>query len=212
MKTEILSEEEINIAANILKSGGIIAFPTETVYGLGAYAFNEKVVKNIFEVKKRAFNKPLTVHISKKNHAKFIAELNEISLALIDVFWPGPLTIIFKKKCLRLSILTSTNETVAIRLPSNKIAQKIIEKSGFFIAATSVNISGEPSSICYKQVIDEMDGKIDAIVYCKNCEIGVESTIVDISNNELVIKRIGAISLEKIEEAIGKIGKRIDKT
>lgn len=209
MKTLILKvrknlDKEIKIASNIIDNGGLVAFPTETVYGLGASAYNEKAIKKIFEVKGRPLDNPLIVHISNLNQINEITNcLNENARKIIDKFWPGPITIILKKSSKVPDIVSAGLDSVAIRMPKNKIALSLIEKSGP-IVAPSANISGKPSPTNASHVIDDLNGKIDCIIAGGNVNVGIESTIIDLTE-EPTILRPGKITPKQIEKIIGKV-------
>ncbi|BED92003.1 MAG: threonylcarbamoyl-AMP synthase [Candidatus Improbicoccus pseudotrichonymphae] len=209
MKTLILSDKKIDVAAEILKEGGIVAIPTETVYGLAADAFNKDAVKKIFKSKNRPNDNPIIVHISKyKDLEKIVSNVPEKTSKLIEKFWPGPLTIIFKKTDLISNVVSGGLDTVAVRMPSLKITRQIIDKSSI-LAAPSANISGKPSAVNVKQVLEDLDGTIDAVVDIPNfsCNIGIESTVIDINdeNTTPVLLRPGAVTRAQIESIIGKI-------
>ncbi|MCD4705913.1 threonylcarbamoyl-AMP synthase [bacterium] len=192
-------KEKIKKVVEILKKGGLIAFPTETVYGLGADALNINAVKKIYSVKKRPLNKPLIIHIAdKKDVYKFAKNISEEAKILMDKFWPGQLTIIFKKSKIIPDILTT--EKIAVRMPDNKIALAIIKKFGHPITATSANISKKTSPVDVKKVIKNLSGKIETIINGKKSKIGTESTIIDLSEKRIVLIREGAISFKKIKK------------
>ncbi len=207
MKTILFEINENNIdnskireISEILKSGGIVAFPTETVYGLGANAYNKESIKKVFEVKGRPIDNPLIVHISNLEQLKeLVIDIPKDAEKLIDKFWPGPITIIFKKKECVPSEVSAGLDTIAVRFPSNKIAQAIIKAVGP-IAAPSANSSGKPSGTRARDVLEDLDGKIEGIVVCDSCNIGIESTVFSTFTNEIL--RPGKISLEEIKEII----------
>ncbi len=208
METNILStsEYDIELAGEILKKGGLVAFPTETVYGLGANALNENAVKNIYKAKGRPSDNPLIVHIAEKEDiVPLVEEVTPKAQALIDEFFPAPLTIILKKSSLVGDAVSGGLDTVAVRMPENEIARKVIRASGCPIAAPSANTSGLPSPTRAKYVIDDMMGKIDAIIDGGDCEYGVESTVITLAADKPVLLRPGAITKEMIESVIGEI-------
>lgn len=185
-------------AATVIKEGGLVLFPTETVYGIGANGLDEKAVKKIFEAKGRASDNPLILHIANINMLDKIAtNISELEYKLIDAFWPGPFTIILNKKDIVPSVVTGGLNTVAIRMPSNIIANKLIEFAGVPIAAPSANISGKPSGTCIEDVYAELASKMDYIIDGGKCEVGLESTVVKVENGEVKILRPGKISKEK---------------
>ena len=192
--------DKIKEAAEEIKRGNIVLFPTETVYGIGANALDEKAVNKIFEAKGRASDNPLIVHICDIDMLKnLVKNIGEVEEKLIKNFWPGPLTIIFNRKECIPSNVTAGLETVGIRFPSNKIAQELIKLSNFPIAAPSANISGKPSGTKIEDIIDELDGKVNYILDSGMVDIGVESTVVRVINNKVHILRPGKITKEDIE-------------
>ena len=213
MKTEILTIDENNIdtykikyAASVLKEGGLVAFPTETVYGLGANALNEKALLKIFEAKGRPSDNPLIVHIADKEEAYgLMKDIRDDSLKLMDKFWPGPLTLVGKKTSSVPDIVTAGLDTVAIRMPSNKIALSLIKESKLPVAAPSANVSGRPSPTTAKHVIDDLNGKIDVIIEAGDSNIGVESTVLDITLWPPTILRPGGVSKEQLQKFLGEV-------
>lgn len=197
-------------AAKIIKSGGIGAFPTETVYGLGANALDGEAVKKIFKAKGRPQDNPLIIHIAnKKDIDKYVTEVPECARKLMDKFWPGPLTIILKKKDIVSDITSAGLDTIGVRMPKDEIALKLIELSNVPIAAPSANISGRPSPTDIERCKEDLDGRVDFIIGNKKSEIGVESTIVDTTGDHLCILRPGGITLEMLKEVDS--GAYIDK-
>lgn len=208
MDTKILStsEYDIALAGKILSQGGLVAFPTETVYGLGANALDENAVKNIYKAKGRPSDNPLIVHIAdKKDIADLVEEITPKAQALIDAFFPAPLTIILKKSEKIGSVVSGGLDTVAVRMPQSKVARDVIRASGCPIAAPSANTSGLPSPTRAKYVLDDMMGKIDAIIDGGDCEFGVESTVITLAGEKPVLLRPGAVTKEMIENVIGEI-------
>lgn len=193
--------DKIKEAAMSIKEGNIVLFPTETVYGIGANALDEKAVNKIFEAKGRASDNPLIVHICNLEMLNsLVQEIGEIEKKLINNFWPGPLTIIFNRKECIPNNVTAGLETVGIRMPSNEIAKKLIKLSGLPIAAPSANVSGKPSGTKIEDIIDELDGKVDYILDSGMVDIGVESTVVRVIDNKVHILRPGKITVEDIEK------------
>jgi L-threonylcarbamoyladenylate synthase len=198
--------EKLKEAAAIIKEGGTVAFPTETVYGLGADALNPDAVKAIFQAKGRPADNPLIVHISSKEQCyDLVKQIPEKASALMDVFWPGPLTLIMKRKTIVPDITTGGLDTVALRVPDNEIARKLIEYSGKAIAAPSANTSGKPSPTTADHVISDLDGKINAVIDGGAVSVGVESTVIDMTTEPPAILRPGMISKEDIEAVIGSV-------
>ena len=205
MKTEIKGKEGIREASEIIKNGGIVAFPTETVYGIGANAFDKEAIKKIFKAKGRPQDNPLIVHLSNKNDIKEVAYTNEISKKLFEIFSPGPITLILKKKeCIPYEV-TAGLDSVGIRIPKHKMALEFIEKSGFPIAAPSANISSRISPTNAKDVFEDMQGRLPLILDGGDCEIGIESTVIDVTKDIPVILRPGAVTIEMLLKYIPKI-------
>jgi len=197
---------QIRIVVKILEKGCLVAFPTETVYGLGANALEVKAVKKIFEAKGRPADNPLIVHIAEKKEIYRLArEVPKKVEKLINKFWPGPLTIIFKKSKIVPDIITGGLDTIAIRMPSNKIALALIKEAKMPIAAPSANFFGKPSPTAAKHVIQDLDGKIAAIIDGGETEIGVESSIIDLTTIPPTLLRPGGITLEELKKLLGKI-------
>lgn len=201
----MIKKNNINKASKIIKKGGIVAFPTETVYGLGADATNENAVKRIFIVKERPFGDPLIVHINSiKMLKKCILSINNVEKKMIKEFWPGPLTIIFRKNDIIPDIVTGSMKTVAIRMPENRTTLELIRQSNCPIAAPSANKFGKISPTDYKDVLTEFRDKIDFIVKGRATKYGIESTIVRVVDEKHIeILRPGPITKEKIEEKTG---------
>lgn len=198
---ETKNYEKIKQASEAIKQGKLVLFPTETVYGIGANALDENAVKKIYEAKGRASDNPLIAHISNlKMLKKLVKEVGDIEKKLIDAFWPGPLTIILNKTEIVPKIITAGLETVAIRMPSNEIARKLIEYSETPIAAPSANISGKPSGTLVEDILQELDGKVEYIIDGGKVDIGVESTVVRVIENKVHILRPGKITKEEIEK------------
>lgn len=207
METKILepTKENITAAGKLLASGGIVAFPTETVYGLGADAFNEEAVKSVYAAKGRPSDNPMIVHIARASDiGQLTPKLSGDIVTLIENFWPGPLTLVVKKKQGLPDATTGGLDTVGIRLPDTVIARKLIEAAGCPIAAPSANISGRPSPTKAQHVIDDLDGKIDAIIKGEDCRVGIESTVLDVTGDVPVILRPGIITAEQIEAVLNK--------
>ncbi|MBQ7565240.1 MAG: threonylcarbamoyl-AMP synthase [Lachnospiraceae bacterium] len=201
------TEENIARAGRIIRDGGLVAFPTETVYGLGGDALNPESSAKIYAAKGRPSDNPLIVHICELSALYEIAEeVPEEALVLADRFWPGPLTMIFKKKSLVPRETTGGLETVAVRMPDNRTALELIRAAGGFIAAPSANLSGKPSPTTAKRVFEDMDGRIELILDGGRSVIGLESTIVDLTGEEVpMILRPGYVSDQMIREAVGAV-------
>ncbi|NTV77989.1 MAG: threonylcarbamoyl-AMP synthase [Clostridiales bacterium] len=215
MKTEVIRIEEesteeqqkaIEQAGAIIRQGGLVAFPTETVYGLGGDALNPASSAKIYKAKGRPSDNPLIVHIAKiEDLYKITKHVSLEAKCLADQFWPGPLTMIFLKNDLVPMETTGGLETVAVRMPSHKTALRFIEAAGGFVAAPSANLSGKPSPTIAKYVREDMDGKIEMILDGGNVGIGLESTIVDMTGETPIILRPGYITREMLEEVLGQV-------
>lgn len=194
-------EEKLSIAAEIIRSGGTVAFPTETVYGLGANALDEKAVEKIFIAKGRPQDNPLIVHISSLSQLyPLVKEIPHNAEKLMKKFWPGPLTLLFNKSDKIPSKITAGLPTVAIRMPNHKVALDLIRLSNLPIAAPSANTSGKPSPTNSDHVVEDLFGKIDIILDGGPTGVGLESTVLDVSGKVPVILRPGGITLEDLLE------------
>lgn len=197
--------EAIKLAAGMLKRGGIVAFPTETVYGLGCDTFNSDAARRVFEAKMRPPDNPLIVHIASLEQLELVARrVPEDAYKLAERFWPGPLTLILEKKPQVPSIVTGGLDTVAVRMPAHPVALKLVEYSERPIAAPSANISGRPSPTRGEHVIRDLYGRVDAIIDAGETLYGVESTIVDILSDPPRVLRLGAYPVEVIERELGR--------
>ena len=200
------SLKKIKAAAQVIKQAGIVAFPTETVYGLGADALNEQAVSKIFKAKGRPYNDPLIIHIADKEDIfKLAKDVPGQAMELIKIFWPGPLTMVLKKSGIVPGIISAGLNTVAVRMPKNLIALNLIKCAGVPIAAPSANLFGRPSPTCAAHVIDDLEGKIDMVLDGGVTEIGVESTVVDLTRRPFRILRPGGITKEELENVMGEI-------
>ena len=196
----------IKKAAEIIKKGGLVVFPTETVYGLGANALNPKAVRKIFKAKGRSLNNPLIIHICQKKDLLFLAKnIPEEARFLAEKFWPGPLTLILEKKEIVPDEVTAGRKTVAIRMPAHKTALALIRASGVPIAAPSANLAGRPSPTDAGHALNDLGGKADLIIDAGQTRIGLESTVLDLTQKPFTILRPGEITKEQIEKIIGKI-------
>jgi len=190
-------------AAQLIKQGKIVVFPTETVYGIGTNGLNEQAVKKLYEVKQRPLNKPISLLVSNMEMVNEIAkDITKIEYKIMEKFFPGPLTIILKKKDIVPDIVTAGQDTVGIRMPSGEIARKLVEMAGLPIAAPSANITGEPSGTNLQEIKKHFEGKADYFIDDGDSELGVSSTIVKVVDGKLQILRQGSITLEQIEKEI----------
>ena len=192
-------------AGDILKKGGLVAFPTETVYGLGGDALNRNSSRKIYAAKGRPSDNPLIVHVNHLEDIYAIAEVSKVAEKIAKRFWPGPLTMILPKTELVPGETTGGLDTVAIRMPSHPVARKLIEYGGGYVAAPSANASGKPSPTLAKYVIEDLDGKIEMIIDGGEVGIGLESTIIDLTVSTPQILRPGYITEEMLKEALGKV-------
>ncbi|MGQ9515063.1 MAG: L-threonylcarbamoyladenylate synthase [Thermoproteota archaeon] len=197
---------KIRVAAETLRSGGLVAFPTETVYGLGADALNAKAVKKIFEVKGRPADNPLIVHIADREEVnRLSSNIPRDAERLMNKFWPGPLTLVLKKSKIVPSITTAGLDTVAIRMPAHNVAFALIREAKTPIAAPSANLAGKPSPTSAEHVIEDLYGKIDVIIDAGRTKIGLESTVIDLTTDPVTLLRPGRITLEELRNILGKI-------
>ncbi len=192
------NDKNIVTASDIIKKGGLVVMPTETVYGLGANALDKNAVTNVYKAKGRPMDNPLIVHLAKAEDAEKYARTSELFYKLAEKLMPGPLTIILPKKEIIPDEVTCGLDTVALRVPSNKIAHKLIEASGCPIAAPSANISGRPSPTTFEHVVEDMNGKVDAIINGGECDVGVESTVIILKGNSAEILRPGKVTYEEL--------------
>lgn len=205
MKTRIFSKKDIEEAAQILKAGGLVAFPTETVYGLGGNGLDKEAARKIYAAKGRPSDNPLILHVSKMEEVYPLVEsVPEKAKRLMESFWPGPLTLILKKS--KIVPLESTGglDTVAIRCPDNALTLELIERAGLPVAGPSANLSGSPSPTEASHVYHDLSGRIEGILDDGAVGIGVESTILDMSTDRPTLLRPGAITLEDLTEVLGE--------
>lgn len=206
VSTEPIDEEAIREASQILKNGGLVAFPTETVYGLGGDATDKEASRKIYAAKGRPSDNPLIVHIADFAQLEQIsADLPETARLLADKFWPGPLTMVVNKNEVIPYETTGGLDTVAVRMPSNPVALELIRESGCMIAAPSANTSGRPSPTKASHVYDDLAGKIECILDGGAVDIGLESTIVDLTEDTVMILRPGYINKAMLEEIVGQV-------
>lgn len=207
METLILkdTEQDIKKAGEILKNGGLIAFPTETVYGLGANGLDEAAVLKVYKAKGRPSDNPMILHIAEISEIYDIAEeLSEDGRKLVESFWPGPLTVVVKRKPIVPDTTTGGLDTVGVRMPSDETARSLIKAAGVPIAAPSANLSGKPSPTMAEHVIKDMNGRIDGIICGSKCQVGIESTVVSVVGDIPVILRPGKITKEDMSKVLGK--------
>ncbi|MBE6886325.1 MAG: threonylcarbamoyl-AMP synthase [Oscillospiraceae bacterium] len=198
--------DDIGTAARLLAEGGVVAIPTETVYGLAADAFNGDAVAAIFAAKGRPQDNPLIVHISEPEQmSRLAAEVTDTARLLADAFWPGPLTMILPKRQEVLSCVTGGLDTVAIRCPSHPVAREVIRQAGTPLAAPSANRSGSPSPTTFDHVLADMQGRVEAILDGGSCGVGVESTVLDLTCQPPMILRPGGITAEMLREVLGEV-------
>lgn len=214
MKTKIITindkynikDEELAEAAFVLREGGLVAFPTETVYGLGANALNEEAAKKIYAAKGRPSDNPLIAHISCMEELDpLVSEIPEAGRKLAKAYWPGPLTMVFPKSSLVPYGTTGGLDTVAVRMPSDPVANRLIALAGVPVAAPSANTSGRPSPTQAGHVYQDMNGRIEMIIDGGPVGIGVESTIVDVSGEIPILLRPGAVTMEMLQETVGQV-------
>ncbi len=209
MKTQIinpLNEDEMKLAAQIVKEGGTVVMPTETVYGLSADALNEKAVEKIFKAKGRPSDNPLIIHVAKfEDIYPLVKNVSEKAKLLAEKFWPGPLTMIFEKSDLVPSVTSGGLDTVAVRVPKNESARELIEKSGKVLAAPSANLSGGPSPTTFEHVYNDLSNRVDAIIKGKPCKVGLESTVINMVGDVPKILRPGAVTAEEIASLLGEV-------
>lgn len=213
MKTEIvelnpykIDYDKVEYVGNVIRSGGLVAFPTETVYGLGANALDTEAVKNIFKAKGRPSDNPLIVHISKKEQVySFAKDIPKFAEKLMDAFWPGPLTLVMKKTEGVPDVVTGGLDTVAVRVPAHDIARAIIDEAKVPVAAPSANRSGKPSPTRVEYVIEDLDGRVDVIVKAGISEVGLESTVLDVTCFPPIILRPGGVLPDQIANVCGDV-------
>jgi L-threonylcarbamoyladenylate synthase len=203
---EEFDDDELLPAARALAAGKLVAFPTETVYGLGANALDPDAVARIFAAKGRPSDNPLIVHISSIEQIEpLVARISPKARALMESFWPGPLTVICEKSALVPDIVTAGLPTVAVRMPDNRIALKLIELSGVPVAGPSANISGRPSPTDAAHTIQDLEGRVDYIIDGGKCGVGIESTVIDMTVDPPAVLRPGGITYEMIAGRIGEV-------
>lgn len=209
METKLFNAKnpkDIQAVAKILKNGGLVAIPTETVYGLAADAFNAESCANIFKAKGRPGDNPLIVHISNMNMLKdIVSEIPEEAKALAEKFWPGPLTIIMKKNDKIPNVTSANLPTIAVRFPSHPVARAIIDEAKIPLAAPSANISGSPSPTSFEHCVHDLLGRVDGIIDGGVSSVGVESTIISLAGDTPVLLRPGFVTIEELREVLEKV-------
>ena len=200
-----IDEDKLKKISEVARNGGLVAFPTETVYGLGTNAFKEDAVRRLFEVKMRPPDNPVSVLVSNFDQVERLAHIDEMARKLMDAFFPGPITVVMRSKPEVPSIVTAGTGKVAVRMPNHPIALKIVELAEVPLATPSANISGKPSPTKAEHVMEDFMGKIDVIVDGGETGIGIESTVVDVTSKPPKVLRLGAIPVEEIEEIIGDV-------
>ena len=198
--------EKVQVAADIIRKGGLVAFPTETVYGLGADALSSRAVLALFKAKKRPIDNPPIVHIENISDVYRLTEqIPPKADKLMKTFWPGPLTLVFKRSANVPDVTVAGLSTIAIRMPKHVVALALIRESRCPIAAPSANLAGKPSPTSAKHVLDDLEGRIDAILDCGSTRIGVESTVLDLSVDPAMILRPGGTPLEALRGVLGTV-------
>ncbi len=207
MKTQLLpaTDESLALAARLLREGQLVAFPTETVYGLGAHALDSEAVLGIFSAKGRPADNPLIVHIHDRRELDAICEVNDPALRLMDAFWPGPLTIILPRKSAVPDAVTARLDTVAVRMPSHPVAMALLKACNLPIAAPSANRSGKPSPTAARHVFEDMDGRIPLIIDGGESDVGLESTVISLAGAKPCILRPGGVTQAMLEAVIGEV-------
>jgi len=195
--------DSYSLASSLLRSGKLVAFPTETVYGLGANALDPDAVRSIFQAKGRPADNPLIVHIHDRNQLDQICSVPDSAFPLMDAFWPGPLTILFEKKESIPSVVTADLPTVAVRMPSHPVAVAMLKACGLPVAAPSANSSGKPSPTTAQHVLEDMDGRIPLILDGGMCDVGLESTVLDLCHGNPTVLRPGGVTPGMIESVLG---------
>ena len=208
MNTQVLDKTQVNTAAEILKKGGVVGIPTETVYGLAADALNGEAVAKIFRAKGRPMDNPLIVHIADFGDIerfRLVKEIPESAKKLAKAFWPGPLTMIMTRTEVIPREVSAGLDTVAVRFPAHPLAQEIIRAADTPLAAPSANLSGSPSPTTARHVLNDMDGKIDAVLDGGMSEVGVESTVITLAADVPRVLRPGGITVEQLREVLGEV-------
>lgn len=208
METRIFeaTADDLSAAAELIKNGETVIFPTETVYGLGANALDEAAVAKIFEAKGRPSDNPLIVHVSDFSEIEaFVEEIPDGAKLLAEKFWPGPLTVIFRKKQIIPDCVSAGLSTVGIRIPENETARAFIKACGVPLAAPSANISGKPSPTTFEHVFEDLNGRVAGIIRGGDAQVGVESTVIDMTSEIPTVLRPGGVSVEQLREVLGEV-------
>ena len=205
--TQVLkaTDEALELATQLLQKGQLVAFPTETVYGLGANALDAEAVRSIFAAKGRPADNPLIVHIHDRKQLDGLCHVSDKAVRLMDAFWPGPLTLIMPRKPAVPDAVTAGLDTVAVRMPSHPVAAAMLRACDLPIAAPSANRSGKPSPTTAKHVLDDMDGRIPLILDGGDCDVGLESTVVDVTGEVPCILRPGGVTKAMLEAVVGEV-------
>jgi L-threonylcarbamoyladenylate synthase len=197
---------KVQAAAAFIKKGGLVAFPTETVYGLGVDALNAEAIQALFKAKKRPLDNPPIVHVENINEVyRIAAQVPPETEKLMNTFWPGPLTLVFKRSSIVPDVTVASLDTIAIRMPQHNVALALIRASGCPIAAPSANLAGKPSPTSAKHVFDDLNGRIDAVLDGGSTRIGVESTVLDMSVNPPMVLRPGGTPFEALRKAVDNV-------
>ena len=196
------TQAELAAAGEVIKQGGLVVFPTETVYGLGADGLSPAAVRKIFEAKGRPSDNPLILHVADMQSAEKIGEINPTARKIMEKFWPGPITVIVRKKDIVPAEVTAGLDTVAIRMPENMIARALIKAAGTPVAAPSANLSGKPSPTAFRHALDDMKGRVDVIIDGGDCDLGIESTVIDTTSDKPLVLRPGGITAEMLREIL----------
>lgn len=206
MRTNLLTVNEFEAAARIIRVGGLVGIPTETVYGLGANGLNPLAVDRIFQAKGRPQDNPLILHIPESSWLeRYCEDIPEAAWRLAKRFWPGPLTMILRRKPIVPDVVTAGLDTVGMRCPAHSVCRAVIQAAGVPVAAPSGNLSGKPSPTTARHMLDDMDGRINAILDGGDCQVGVESTIIDLTCRPPRLLRPGGVPLEELQAVLGEV-------
>ena len=204
--SQTLDLRKVRVAADLIKKGGLVAFPTETVYGLGADALNPRAVMDLFEAKQRPLDNPPIIHVgSPRDVSKLVKGVSDTAERLMETFWPGPLTLIFHRSEVVPPATVAGLDTIAVRMPKHKVALALIKESGCPIAAPSANLAGRPSPTSVEHVMADLDGRIDAVLDAGPTSIGIESTVLDLTVYPPQVLRPGGTSYEALQETLDRV-------